>query len=489
MGLLDLVEQDHAVRPPAHPLGELAALVVADVARRRTDQPGHRVALHVFAHVDADHRVFVAEHHLGQGLGQLGLAHPGRAEEQEGGDRPAALAQPGAGQAHGVADRGDRFLLADHPLVQALFHLQELLALLGGQFGDRDAGELGDDLGDVLDPHLLGLRPLGLLPALGDLLEVFLAFLDAFLEDLRLVVPLAAGGVVLLALELRQLGLQFLDLGRPRGAGDAHAGGGLVDQVDGLVRQEAVADVAVGQLGGGGEGLVADGHLVVAFELVAQATEDGDGLLHRRLGDEHRLEAPLQRGVLLDVLLVLVEGGGADQVHLATRHRRLQHVGHVQPAFAAALAGTNDGVHLVDEQDDLALRRLQFVHHLLEAFLELTAVLGAGDHGVDVQFDQALVAQHLRHLALDHALGQAFDDGGLADAGLADQHRVVLLAPGENLDGGLDFLRAADHRIELAFAGQPGQVAAELVQLRSVARAVHAAVLGALADHLDRFLP
>ena len=166
-----------------------------------------------------------------------------------------------------------------------------------------------------------------------------------------------------------------------------------------------------------------------------------------------------------------------------------QHVGHVQPAFAAALAGTDDGVHLVDEQDDLALRRLQFVHHLLEAFLELAAVLGAGDHGVDVQFDQALVAQHLRHLALDHALGQAFDDGGLADAGLADQHRVVLLAPGEHLDGGLDFLRAADHRIELAFAGQPGQVAAELVQLRSVARAVHAAVLGALADHLDRFLP
>src|SRR5919204_627139 len=34
VGLLDLVEQDHGVRAPAHRLGELAALVVADVAGR-----------------------------------------------------------------------------------------------------------------------------------------------------------------------------------------------------------------------------------------------------------------------------------------------------------------------------------------------------------------------------------------------------------------------------------------------------------------------
>ena len=37
--------------------------------------------------------------------------------------------------------------------------------------------------------------------------------------------------------------------GRRRHGADAHAAGGLVDEVDGLVRQEAVADVAVGQLG------------------------------------------------------------------------------------------------------------------------------------------------------------------------------------------------------------------------------------------------
>ena len=44
MRLLDLVEQDHLIRPPAHRLGQHAALVVADIARRRADQPRTRRA-------------------------------------------------------------------------------------------------------------------------------------------------------------------------------------------------------------------------------------------------------------------------------------------------------------------------------------------------------------------------------------------------------------------------------------------------------------
>jgi hypothetical protein len=135
-----------------------------------------------------------------------------------------------------------------------------------------------------------------------------------------------------------------------------------------------------------------------------------------------------------------------------------EHVGHVQPAFAAILAGTDDGVHLVDEENHLALVLGHFLEHLLHALLELAAILGAGHHGVDVEFDQTLVAQRLGHFTGDHALRQSFDDGGLADAGLTNQHRVVFLAPGQHLDGGLDLLRTADHRVELAVARHLGQV-------------------------------
>ena len=68
---------------------------------------------------------------------------------------------------------------------------------------------------------------------------------------------------------------------------------------------------------------------------------------------QHLLEAPLERGVLLDVLAVLVERRRADAVQLAARERGLQHVAGVHGAFG--LAGADHGVQLVDEQDHAGL--------------------------------------------------------------------------------------------------------------------------------------
>ncbi len=72
--LLDLVEQDHRVGLASHLLGELPALLVADIARRRADQPRDRVLLHVLGHVDADEVVDRVEQELGERLRQLGFA-------------------------------------------------------------------------------------------------------------------------------------------------------------------------------------------------------------------------------------------------------------------------------------------------------------------------------------------------------------------------------------------------------------------------------
>ncbi len=45
------------IGPPPHRFGELAAFLVADIARRRADQAGDGVLLHELAHVDAHHGV------------------------------------------------------------------------------------------------------------------------------------------------------------------------------------------------------------------------------------------------------------------------------------------------------------------------------------------------------------------------------------------------------------------------------------------------
>ena len=241
---------------------------------------------------------------------------------------------------------------------------------------------------------------------------------------------------------------------------------GLVDQVDRLVGQVAVLDVAVGELRGGLERVVGDLHAVMRLVAVAQAAQDLDGVVDRRLLDPHLLEAPLERRVPLEVLAVLVERRGADRLQLAARERRLQDRGGVDRALGRARA--DEVVELVDEQDDVAPLH-DLLHDLLQALLELAAVLGAGDERGEVERVDLLVLQQLGHLVRGDPGGEALDDGGLADARLADQHRVVLRPAREDLHQPLDLGLAADHRVELALGGLLRQVAAELVeQLRAL---------------------
>ena len=198
----------------------------------------------------------------------------------------------------------------------------------------------------------------------------------------------------------------------------------LVDEVDRLVGQEAVGDVAVGQRGGRDQRAVGDADAVMLFVLVLEAAQDRDGVLDRRLGHEDRLEAPRQRRILFDMLAVLVERGRADAMQLAARQRRLQQIRRVHGAIG--LAGADQRVHLVDEQDDAAVGRRHFLQHRLEPLLELAAVFRACDQRAEIEREQLLVLEAFRHVAVDDAQRKAFRNRGLADAGLADQHRIVL---------------------------------------------------------------
>ena len=157
-----------------------------------------------------------------------------------------------------------------------------------------------------------------------------------------------------LDLQLHHAPVHLVDLGGHRVDLDAHPRGGLVDQVDRLVGQEAVGDVAMGERGGGDQRVVLDAHTVVGLIALLQPAQDRDRVLHARLAHHHRLEAALQGRVLLDVLAVLVERGGAHAAQLATREHRLEQVGGVHRALGGA--GADDRVQLVEEQDDGALR-------------------------------------------------------------------------------------------------------------------------------------
>ena len=383
MRLLHLVEQHDLIGPPPHRLGQHAAFVIADIARRRADQPAHGMLLHELRHVDAHHRVVVVEQEARERLGQLGLAHARGAEEEERAQRPVRVLQARPRAAHGLGNRDNRIALPDHPLADSLFHLEQLLALALQHPLDRHACPAADDTGDVVRSHFLAQqRVLGHALRLGELLlelgnpaigklarlaEIALPlrlleldprrierFLDlAFRRDLVALVLPAGGKLARLLLQIGQFLAQrsqpvlrsriaflgechFLDLeldDPPVEVLDllglalhfhAQTARRLVHQVDRLVGQEAVRDVAVGERRRRDNRAVGDPHAVVQLVLLLQPAQDRDSVLHRRLAHEHRLEPPLQRRVLLDVLLVLVERRRADAVQLAACQGRLQ---------------------------------------------------------------------------------------------------------------------------------------------------------------------
>ena len=152
MRLLDLVEQQHGVRMLVDRIGQQAALVEADIARRRADQPRDRVPLHVFRHVEADQLDAQGRGELAR---DLGLADAGRAGEQVVADRLLRVAQSGAGQLDRGGERVDRLVLAEHHRLEVALEVPQRLLVVGGDRFGRDARDLGDDLLDVRNVTVL----------------------------------------------------------------------------------------------------------------------------------------------------------------------------------------------------------------------------------------------------------------------------------------------------------------------------------------------
>ena len=309
-----------------------------------------------------------------------------------------------------------RHRFVDQRLFGLRFARRELLLEVGDDAVGEPSGlgivalalRLGERIARVVELFLEFLRLADLvlfrLPACGQRVRLLLQLAELGAEFYQ---PVARGGVALLAqrllldLELDDAPVELVELFGL--AVDLHtlARGRFVDEVDRLVGQEAVGDVAVGQRRRRDQRGVGDVDAVVDLVLLLESAQDRDRVLDGGLADEHRLEAPRQRRVLFDVLAKFVERGRADAVQLATGERGLQQVRGVHRALG--LAGADQRVHLVDEQDDAALGRGDLVEHGLEPLFELAAVFCPGDEGAHIERQQFFVAQGFRHVAVDDA--------------------------------------------------------------------------------------
>ena len=149
MGLLNLVKEDYLVGSAADTLRKLTTLIIADVAWGGANQPTDRMPLLELAHIDTGHGIIAVEHELGQGFGQFGLPNPCWTNEDEATDRAAWITQAAPGTPNRISEGNDRFVLTNHPLVQAILHVHQLLALALEHPAHRYTCPTGDDLGNI----------------------------------------------------------------------------------------------------------------------------------------------------------------------------------------------------------------------------------------------------------------------------------------------------------------------------------------------------
>ena len=126
MCFFNLVKKHDAVRFPSYPFTELSALLESYISRRSSDESGHIELLHIFAHIKADHILFRVEKVLCKRLGELGLSHSCRTEEQEGSDRFVRVLDAGPVASDCTYDLVDRLLLTYDSAAEHILHFQEL---------------------------------------------------------------------------------------------------------------------------------------------------------------------------------------------------------------------------------------------------------------------------------------------------------------------------------------------------------------------------
>ncbi len=230
---------------------------------------------------------------------------------------------------------------------------------------------------------------------------------------------------------------------------------GLVKNVDRAVGQFVITQVPRRQLGRGLDAVVGITYPMMAFVAGAQALKNPHRLLDRRLVNDDLLETARERAVLLDVLELLVRRR-ANQAQLAGRQDWLDERRQIHRP-SRRRPGADGGVDLVDEEDwHRALR--ECVDNGLETLFEVAAEPRAGQQGAGIEREDLGAFEQVRDVVVEEARRESFGKSRLADAGIADEHRVVLTAPAQNLHCPLELVAAADERVEFPSASACRQV-------------------------------
>ena len=259
---------------------------------------------------------------------------------------PLALHQPGHRDTRPALHNPGNFILR-HPVTEqgVVMSIVDLLLLLGQLllgFGQTTVFQLGCLLQIIvaLGGFNLAVQILNGLPQLLHLADGVFLIVPLCLHGIEAIpllcqLLLQLGKICLAQLVLLFFQGGFLDFHLDNLAGHriqlgghgvhfgTNLGARLIHQVNGLVRQEPVGDIPVRQGSSGNDGTVGNLHAVEHLIPLLEATENGNGVFHRRLVDHDRLEPAGKGRVFFNIGAIFVQGGSADAVQLAPRQHGL----------------------------------------------------------------------------------------------------------------------------------------------------------------------
>ena len=236
----------------------------------------------------------------------------------------------------------------------------------------------------------------------------------------------------------------------------------LIDEVNCFVRQETVGNISIGQGCCCNQCRILNFYAVINFIAFLQAAENGDGVLHSRFTDHDRLETAFQCRIFFNILAVLVQRGCTDAVQLTARQHWLEQIACIHSAVGFARA--DNGMQLIDEQNNIALALFDLIEDSLQAFLKFAAVFCTCDERAHIQRENRLVFQRTRDIAAHNALCKSLGDGSLADTRLTDQNRIVLGFARQNPNHISDLIITADDRVHFFLSRALDQIRAVFFQ-------------------------
>ena len=149
-------------------------------------------------------------------------------------------------------------------------------------------------------------------------------------------------------------------------------------------------------------------------------------------------------------------------MEFAAREHGFQQISRVHRAVR--LARADDGVQLVDEQNDAALALFHFREHRLQTLLEFAPEFRPRNQRAYIQRKHLAVFEGIGDVPPHDTDRQTFRDRRFADARFADQHGVVLRLTRKNADDVSYFLVPADHGIYLVLTRLFHEVGAVFVE-------------------------